>query len=130
MCKCRKSPVALLTGIVCAWSPTEWEWSVKTQVLIIGGGPAGSACAIHLARIGIESVIIERETFPRFHIGESLTGDSGDLLREIGLENTMASMNFPIKYGIRGHGPAGFTPFWVPIKTRDLVTHEQLDSHS
>jgi len=103
---------------------------MKTQVLIIGGGPAGSACAIHLKRLGISSVIVEKETFPRFHIGESLTGDSGDLLRELGLGDAMEKMNFPIKYGIRGHGPRGFSPFWVPIVTRDPVTHEQRESHS
>jgi flavin-dependent dehydrogenase len=92
---------------------------MKTAVAIIGGGPAGSACAIHLATRGISSVIVEREAFPRFHIGESLTGGSGDLLRGMGLEERMAGMNFPVKYGIRGHGPLGVLSFWVPIKTRD-----------
>jgi flavin-dependent dehydrogenase len=92
---------------------------MKTQVAIVGGGPAGSACAIHLAMRGISSVVVERETFPRFHIGESLTGGSGDLLREMGLEERMAAMNYPVKYGIRGHGPTSALSFWVPIKTRD-----------
>jgi flavin-dependent dehydrogenase len=97
---------------------------MRTQVAIVGGGPAGSACAIFLARLGISSVIIEKETFPRFHIGESLTGGSGDLIREMGLEDRMASLGFPVKHGIWGHGPTGFTPFWVPIKTRETATSE------
>lgn len=103
---------------------------MKTQVAIIGGGPAGSACAIHLAMRGISSVIIEREMFPRFHIGESLTGGSGDLLREMGLEDRMAAMNFPVKYGIRGHGPVGTASFWVPIKTRDPGSSVQREINS
>jgi 1H-pyrrole-2-carbonyl-[peptidyl-carrier protein] brominase len=103
---------------------------VKTQVAIVGGGPAGSACAIHLALLGISSVIVERERFPRFHIGESLTGGSGDLLREMGLEETMKAMNFPVKYGIRGRGPIGALSFWVPIKTRDTGSNEQRETFS
>jgi len=42
------------------------------DVAIIGGGPAGSTAGIFLARSGRRVVILERETFPRFHIGESL----------------------------------------------------------
>lgn len=103
---------------------------MKTQVAIVGGGPAGSACAIHLALRGISSVIVERERFPRFHIGESLTGGSGDLLREMGLEDTMKSMNFPVKYGIRGRGPVGALSFWVPIRTRDADSDEQRETFS
>jgi flavin-dependent dehydrogenase len=44
--------------------------TLKTPVAIVGGGPAGAASAMYLARQGIQSVIIERETFPRYHIGE------------------------------------------------------------
>ncbi|MBV9447177.1 MAG: FAD-dependent monooxygenase [Streptosporangiaceae bacterium] len=103
---------------------------MQTQVAIIGGGPAGSACAIFLARLGISSVIIERDTFPRFHIGESLTGGSAELIREMGLEDQMASLGFPVKRGIWGHGPAGFTPFWVPIKVRETAASGLRESHA
>ncbi|HEV2377119.1 MAG TPA: tryptophan 7-halogenase [Streptosporangiaceae bacterium] len=91
---------------------------MKTQVAIVGGGPGGSAAAIHLAKQGIESVIIEREKFPRFHIGESLTGGSGDLLREMGLEEAMMARYHPVKYGIWIFGPSGRANWWVPIRTR------------
>ena len=45
---------------------------MKTDVLIIGGGPGGAAMAMFLIREGIKPVILEQEEFPRFHIGESL----------------------------------------------------------
>jgi flavin-dependent dehydrogenase len=47
---------------------------MKTDVLIIGGGPGGAATAMFLIREGIKPVILEQEAFPRYHIGESLTG--------------------------------------------------------
>ncbi len=42
------------------------------EVIVIGGGPAGSTAANLLAQAGVEVLLIEKETFPRFHIGESL----------------------------------------------------------
>lgn len=92
---------------------------MKTQVAIVGGGPGGSACAIHLAMRGISSMIIEKESFPRFHIGESLTEQSGERLREMGLASKMAAAGHPIKYGVRIYGPAGRTNFWIPVMRRE-----------
>ena len=59
---------------------------MKTDVLIIGGGPGGAAAAMFLLREGITPVILEQEEFPRFHIGESLTGEGAQVLRRLGLE--------------------------------------------
>jgi flavin-dependent dehydrogenase len=42
------------------------------DVIIVGGGPAGSCAANLLAQAGVDVVVLERERFPRFHIGESL----------------------------------------------------------
>lgn len=47
------------------------------DVIVIGGGPSGSTMASLLAKAGLRVLVIERETFPRFHIGESLL--PGDL---------------------------------------------------
>jgi len=46
--------------------------SPSTRVLILGGGPAGSAAASLLARDGLAVTGSERAVFPRYHIGESL----------------------------------------------------------
>lgn len=98
---------------------------MKTQAAIVGGGPGASTCAIHLAAQGIDSIIVERESFPRFHIGESLTGGSADLLREMGFEDEMIRRRYPTKYGITIYGPAGKNGWWLPIRTRGLDGKEE-----
>ena len=91
---------------------------MKTDVAIVGGGPGGSACAMYLARLGIKSVIIERETFPRFHIGESTTGEAGQMLRDLGFEQQMLKDRHPIKHGVTGWGGSGKNGWFVPIRQR------------
>ncbi len=44
----------------------------KTNILVIGGGPAGSTAAGLLAREGFQVTVLEQAQFPRYHIGESL----------------------------------------------------------
>ena len=46
--------------------------SKRRDVIIVGGGPAGSTAANLLAQEGHDALVLEKETFPRFHIGESL----------------------------------------------------------
>ena len=50
---------------------------MKSDVVIVGGGQAGAASAMFLIREGIRPLILEMEYFPRYHIGESLTGQAG-----------------------------------------------------
>jgi flavin-dependent dehydrogenase len=57
------------------------EW----DVLVIGGGPAGSATAIRLARKGRRVLLVEKAHHPRFHIGESLLPWSMPYLEELGM---------------------------------------------
>jgi len=90
---------------------------MKTNVAIVGGGPGGTATAMFLSRFGISSTIVERETFPRFHIGESLSGECGNLLRTLGLEDKMTAHQFPVKRGVRVFGRAA-TPWMVPVMAR------------
>ena len=55
------------------------------DVVIIGGGPAGSTAAALLAAAGRDVVLLEKETFPRFHIGESLLPFNVQLFRRLGV---------------------------------------------
>ena len=86
------------------------------DVIIVGGGPAGAASALYLLQKGIKPVILEKERFPRYHIGESLTGEVGKSLRELGLEDKMDAARYPIKHGVNVYGPSGANSFWVPVK--------------
>jgi flavin-dependent dehydrogenase len=59
--------------------------SAARDVIVVGGGPGGSTCATRLARGGLSVLVLERETFPRFKIGESLLPFNFDTFDRIGL---------------------------------------------
>lgn len=65
---------------------------IDTDVLIVGGGPAGSTAGILLARAGIATRILEAEPFPRFHVGESLLPHSLPLFDELGVHEEIRSL--------------------------------------
>jgi flavin-dependent dehydrogenase len=88
---------------------------MKTQVAIIGGGPGGSTAAMYLLREGIQPVIIEKENFPRYHIGESMTGECGGILRDLGLGMDMLERKHPIKHGVKVFGKH---PWFLPVMMR------------
>lgn len=92
---------------------------MKTDVLIVGGGPGGTAASMFLSDLGIRSVIVEKEPFPRYHVGESMTGEAGGVLRKLGLEADMLSRSHPIKHGVNVLGPTGKTAWFVPVMRRD-----------
>src|SRR2546423_1667916 len=89
---------------------------MKTDVAIIGGGPGGSATAMFLAQTGLRVTLIEKAQSPRYHIGESLTGECGNCLRTLGLEAEMTTRRHPVKYGVTVYGPRGKNAFFVPVK--------------
>ncbi len=68
------------------------------DVAIIGGGPAGSTAAITLAGKGRKVVVLEKEKFPRFHIGESLLPYSMSALDRLGIRDRMPPIGVP-KHG-------------------------------
>ncbi|MBY8974895.1 tryptophan 7-halogenase [Rhodobacteraceae bacterium NNCM2] len=57
----------------------------QCDVLVIGGGPGGSAAAIRLVQAGLKVVVVEKERHPRFHVGESLLPFSLPMLEELGV---------------------------------------------
>ncbi|MEO5579821.1 MAG: NAD(P)/FAD-dependent oxidoreductase [Gemmatimonadaceae bacterium] len=91
---------------------------MKTEVAIVGGGPGGTACAMFLQKAGISATIIEKAEFPRYHIGESMTGECGNAVTLLGLQDEMAKFPHPIKWGTRVYGPKGESPFYVPVRAR------------
>ena len=70
-----------------------------TDIAVIGGGPAGSAAATMLARQGWRVVLLERERFPREHVGESLLPASMPVLEELGAMAAVQEAGFLPKYG-------------------------------
>jgi halogenation protein CepH len=69
------------------------------DVIVVGGGPAGSTVAGFLNKMGHRVLLLEREVFPRHHIGESMIAATFDILAELGLEEKITAANFPVKSG-------------------------------
>jgi flavin-dependent dehydrogenase len=68
------------------------------DVLVVGGGPAGSTIAALLASRGEHVVLVEKEKHPRFHIGESLLPFNLPLFEQLGVSDAIARIGMP-KYG-------------------------------
>lgn len=71
------------------------------EVVVMGGGPAGSTAATLLAQQGFRVRLYEREKFPRFHIGESFMPDTYWVLRRLGMLDKMKTSDFIQKYSVQ-----------------------------
>lgn len=91
------------------------------DVAVIGGGPGGSSTATALARRGRSVLLLERDRFPRFHIGESQLPWINGVLEELGAHDTVAKAGFVEKWGasfweIDGT-PASYVDFTAAVET-------------
>jgi geranylgeranyl reductase family protein len=77
------------------------ETNNKFDVVVIGGGPAGSTIGSILAREGRSVVLFEKEEFPRHHIGESLMTDTYWTFQRMGLLEKLKASPFVRKYSVQ-----------------------------
>lgn len=77
------------------------------DVIIIGGGPSGSSSAAILAEYGHRVLVLEREKFPRYHIGESLIPFTYQPLERLGMIPKMKQSHFVKKYSVTFVQPDG-----------------------
>src|SRR5579862_932091 len=77
------------------------------DAIVIGGGPAGSTVAAILASKGRRVLVLEKEKFPRYHIGESLIPYTYFPLQRVGLIEKMKASHFTKKYSVQFVSPDG-----------------------
>lgn len=83
-----------------------------SDVIVIGGGPAGTTSATLLARQGFSVTLLERERFPRFQVGESLLPYNNDLFARLGVTDEIGVADSFPKYGayfVTGDGQVGYS---------------------
>ena len=106
------------------------------DLLVIGGGPAGSCAAARARQHGLRTLVAEKCEFPRFHIGESLLPAGNRVLREIGVWPKVEAAGFIPKFGAEFHRADGsgvkkivFSESFIPgLDSTFQVERERFDS--
>jgi flavin-dependent dehydrogenase len=75
--------------------------SAEYDVVVAGGGPGGAALATLLAKAGHRCLILDRDRFPRYHVGESLIPHTYRIFERLGLLEKLKSSEFPLKHSVR-----------------------------
>ena len=95
--------------------------SADYELAIVGGGIAGCMLAAAMARNGVEVVVIESSTYPKFAIGESMILETSELMRSLALvfdvpelEHFSAENFMPIIGGSHGVKPVSYTHLTLP----------------
>jgi flavin-dependent dehydrogenase len=94
--------------------------SYDCDVIIIGAGPAGTTAATILAEEkGLKVIVLEKEFFPRYHVGESLIPHCWDTLDRIGMTDRLNAKGFQCKQSVQFVNPDGelSAPFYFSQHT-------------
>ena len=87
------------------------------DVIVVGGGPAGSSTAALVAEHGHNTLLLERAELPRFHVGESLIPETYWPLKRLGLIDRLKESAFPRKYSVQfvSEGVKESAPFYFDM---------------
>ena len=96
--------------------------ATNPDVIVIGGGPAGSTVSTLLAQQGVKVQLFERERFPRFHIGESLIPETYWVLKRLNMLEKMQKSHFVKKYSVQFVNASG--KLSAPFYFHDNKPHE------
>ncbi|HQZ66763.1 MAG TPA: NAD(P)/FAD-dependent oxidoreductase [Planctomycetaceae bacterium] len=94
----------------------------ETDVVVIGGGPAGSTTATLIAQKGYKVQLFERETFPRYHIGESLIPETYWVLQRLNMLPKLRKSHFVHKHSVQFVSANGKSS--APFYFHDNKPHE------
>jgi flavin-dependent dehydrogenase len=90
------------------------ERDYDADVIIIGGGPAGSSLGTLLAKDGLKTIILEKDIHPRDHVGESLTPSTNLVFKQLGMLDKLNDAGFIHKPGTGWNAPR--SPLWKFIE--------------
>ena len=103
------------------------EETIEAEIAIVGAGPAGTTCALHLANHGIKSILIDKATFPRDKIcGDAISGNAVYELEKLGKEFSSLFTDFNGKIptaGIKFFAPSGKSLYLKMKKVREGFNH-------
>lgn len=94
--------------------PLRPELEDHYDVVVIGGGPAGTTTGALTAEHGHSVLVLERSDFPRFHVGESLIPETFWTLKRLGLIERLQESAYPRKYSVQffSEGMKPSAPFY------------------
>ena len=88
------------------------------DVIIIGGGPSGASAAAILGEYGHRVLVLEREKFPRYHVGESMIPFTFQPMQRLGLVDMMKKSVFQKKFSVQfvAHNLCTKTVIFIQVK--------------